>query len=112
VKKTIFEGKTDQLAAHSNRVEDFQYDHEVVYMQNSIVNVDAVENIYIKAAQGDSKLNAKLINVSANYAGSCHGWSPLRKTNTVSLPEYLASDQSKYNRVVGLTSVTPVMRTN
>jgi hypothetical protein len=40
-----------------------QYDHEVVYMQNSIVNVDAVEKIYIKAAQGDSELNAKLINV-------------------------------------------------
>jgi hypothetical protein len=27
-------------------------------LQNSIVNVDAVEKVYIKAAQGDSELNA------------------------------------------------------
>ena len=76
-------------------------------MQNSIVNVDAVEKIYIKAAQNDTKLSAKLINVCAGR-GSCHGWSSKSKTNTMSYTEYLASDQSKYNRVVGLTSVTPV----
>ena len=51
--------------------------------------------------------NAKLTNVSANK-GSCHGWSSKSKTNTMTYEQYLASDQSKYNRVVGLTSVTPV----
>ena len=32
----------------------------------------------------------------------------MSKTNTMTYEQYLASDQSKYNRVVGLTSVTPV----
>jgi hypothetical protein len=47
VKKRVIENKTEKLAAHGNRVEDFEYDHEVVYTQNSIVNVDAVlEDLY------------------------------------------------------------------
>jgi hypothetical protein len=49
----IKDNKPPMLAAHSNSVKAFKYDHEVVYMQNSIVNVDAVEKICIKAAQND-----------------------------------------------------------
>jgi hypothetical protein len=50
VKIRIKANKTPKLAAHSNRVKAFKYDHEVVYMQNSSVNVDAVEKIYILAS--------------------------------------------------------------
>ena len=95
----------------SNMPKDYVYDRIIIHTSNSVDVVDAVEKICQKVALNDVDLN-EFINLVAG-AGTSIGYTGDDKMfkwdgSKRSLTEYLASDQSKYDRVVGLTSVTPI----
>ena len=96
---------------HSRNPQDYRFGHTIVFESNSIANVDAVEKIFQSAFDADADLKAKCIN-RVSGAGGSHGPGTAKTVKADgskrSYAQYLVSDQSKYNRVVGLTSVTPI----
>ena len=95
----------------SNNTKQYVYDFTIIYRSNSIDNVEDVERVFQKAADDDADLKAKCIN-RVSGAGGSHGPGTAKTVKADgskrSYAQYLVSDQSKYNRVVGLTSVTPI----